>query len=400
MAKALTAKGVENLKPRATRYEQPDGRGLYLITQPSGTKSWGLRYRWLGKPVKLTLGTYPAVSLAQARRLAADALLDLAHGRNPAAAKGAAKAAAELAATNTLRAVGEMYLAREEARPQDKRLRTIGQRRSTLERLVYPKLGGRPISEIRRSEIVALLDDVETKRGGRMADEVLGTLRIVFTWFANRDDNFRSPLVRGMTRTKPKERARSRVLDDDELRRVWVAAEGMGTFGAFLRFTLLTATRRSEAAWLTHSELSNGDWIIPGSRYKNKRDHLIPLSAAARAVLAELPVIVNCDYVFTTDGRNAIGDLVRPKAKLDRLAGVHDWRLHDLRRVARSLLSRAGIAADIAEMCLGHTLTGVRGVYDRHSYRREKAQAFEALAAEVMRIVHPPEGQVLPMRRR
>src|SRR5205823_2553362 len=99
------------------RYEMPDGRGLYAITQPSGAKSWALRYRWLGQPKKLTLGSYPQVTLAQARRAAADALLDLADGRDPAAAKVAAKTAAELAEANTLRAIGEAHLAREESKP-------------------------------------------------------------------------------------------------------------------------------------------------------------------------------------------------------------------------------------------------------------------------------------------
>ena len=96
-----------------------------------------------------------------------------------------------------------------------------------------------------------------------MADGVLGTLRILFDWHARRDDDFRTPIVKGLQRTRPIERMRNRVLSDDELASVWIAADGMEVFGRYVQFMLLTATRRNEAARMTHSELSNGDWLIP-----------------------------------------------------------------------------------------------------------------------------------------
>jgi integrase len=265
--------------------------------------------------------------------------------------------------------------------------------------LIYPLLGGRPIGEIKRGEIVKLLDKVEIERGGRMADEVLSTLRIVFTWHAVRDESFRSPLVRGMTRTKPKERMRSRTLSDDELRRVWIACDGMGAFGAFVQFMVLTCTRRNEAARMTWDEITGGDWLIAEHRYKSKRPHLIPLSKAAQALLAQLPEIAGCPYVFTNDGRRAVNNFGLAKAKLDRESGVTGWRLHDLRRVCRSLLSRIGVPNDIAEMCLGHALPVLRKTYDMHDHYREKQHAFEALATQIAHVVNPPEGNVVTMRR-
>ena len=398
--KKLTPISVEAIKSGPQRREIPDGgcRGLYLVIQPSGRKSWAVRYRFQGTPRKLTLDG--ALTLAAARRGASDALHLLELGHDPAVAKQSARAGAELAAANTLRAVAESYLVSEERKPVDKRLRTIGQRRATLERLIFPRLGGRPVTDIRRGEIVKLLDQVEAERGGRMADEVLGVLRIVFDWHARRDDDFRSPVVKGMQRTRPIERMRNRVLSDDEVKRVWIAAEGLGVFGQYVQFMLLTATRRNEAARMTYGELSNGDWLIPAARYKNKHDHLIPLSAAAQALLATVPRIDGCEYVFPTNGKRPVTGFAYFKDHLDQASGVAGWRLHDLRRTARSLMSAAAVNPDHAERCLGHALPGLRKTYDRHEYRTEKLMAFEALAARIQQLVNPPdEGVVVPLRR-
>src|SRR5262249_5179064 len=152
-------------------------------------------------------------------------------------------------------------------------------------------------------------------------------------------------------------------------------------FGYLIKFILLTATRRSESAQMTRSEIDDGVWIIPAKRYKTAQEHVIPLSKAAQALLDEIPIIVRRGgYVFTTDGHRPISGFSKFKAAFDEQCGVSDWCLHDLRRTARSLMSRAGVDADIAERCLGHVIAGVRGVYDRHQYRVEMAHAFEALA--------------------
>jgi integrase len=157
-----------------------------------------------------------------------------------------------------------------------------------------------------------------------------------------------------------------------------------------VRFTLLTSTRRGEAAGLHRSELSDDGktWIIPAARYKSKRDTLIPLSEAAQQIIAGQPV--RGPYVFGVDGSRPLGGFNDRKKNLDARSGVSGYGLHDLRRSARTLLSRAGVAADIAEMCLGHAFVGVRGVYDRFQYIDEKREAFEALAQMVEHLVRPP----------
>jgi integrase len=387
-SKALTQRKLELIKIGDKRQEIPDGLvpGLYFICQPSGAKSWAVRYRIHGKtPVKETLGSWPTLSLTKAREAGRDKVLAAKAGRDPRAERKVARAKAEAGTANTLRNVAETYLARD-----GKKLRTVDQRRRLLERLVYPMLGGRQVDGITRGELIALLDRVEDENGVRMADMVLAVLRKIMNWHAIRDESFRTPIVRGMARGKPKEAARSRILSDDELRRVWTAAcEGEGPFPALVKFLLLTAARRNEAARMTWDELDGVCWILPASRNKVKVDLLRPLSKAAQAVLAGIPRFADCPFVFTGDGRRPLGGFSKAKRAFDKACGVTGWTLHDARRSARSLMSRAGVNADHAERCLGHAISGVRGVYDRHEFFDEKLHVYEVLAALIERIVTP-----------
>jgi integrase len=257
----------------------------------------------------------------------------------------------------------------------------------------------RQIDEIKRSDVVRLLDKIEDENGAAMAHCTLAFLRKLFNWQASRTDDFRSPIVRGMSRVKPSELARSRILTDDEIRKVWAAANEMpNAFGPLVKFLFLTGTRLHEAARMTWDELDGGTWIIPEARYKNGNPHCIPLSTTAKAILDATRIIDGSKWAFTNDGRRAVDGMSWYKKRIDEMSGVTGWRLHDLRRTARSLLSRAGVNADIAERCLGHVIGGVRGVYDRHAYVEEKRRAFEALAAIVKRIINPPESNGVELR--
>jgi integrase len=400
--KTLTDIAIRNIKPGPVRREIPDAgaRGLYVVVQPSGVKGFAVRYRFGGKPRKLTLQA--GVSLAAARKAAADALFEVAQGRDPSATRRHARHAQRLAAQDTFRAIAEEYQKREGGR-----LRSAHWCRGVLERLVYPTLGDRPIAEIRRSEIIRLLDKIESgeltrngapiKGGPVMADRTLALIRRIMSWHATRSDDFRSPIVRGMARAD--DGARTRTLTDDELRRVWQAAEaGEGPFERLLQFLLLTAARRTEAAAMTWQEIDGTDWTLPAARNKTKIDLVRPLSVTAQAVLARVPRLV-CPFVFSTDGRRALNGYHHFKTRFDAQCGVIGWRLHDLRRTARSLMSRAGVNSDHAERCLGHVIGGVRGVYDRHEFHTEKRRAFEALAAQIDRIINPHDNvTALPVR--
>ena len=386
----LTPSFVEKAKaqPGAERtvYWDEGLEGFGLMVTPAGHKSFVCQYRVGHQSRRYTIKG--VLNLGAARKEAKGVLGAAAKGRDPLAERR--KAAGE--ATNTLKAIGDDYLERE-----GKRLRSIDQRRDVLERLVYPKFGTRQIDTIRRSEIVSLLDKIEDNNGPVMADHTLATLRRLFNWHAARSDDFLTPIRRGMARTKPQDRKRQRTLTDDELRAVWnTAAAGTGPFDYMLRFILLTATRRNEAAQMRRAELDGSNWLIPAARSKSKADFLLPLSTDAAKVLAEVPALGKV-FTFTTDGKRALGGYSKFKRDFDKRCGVTGWTIHDLRRTARSLMSRAGVSPDVAERCLGHVIGGVRGVYDVHSYLDEKRAAFEALAAQIGRILNPPADNVVQL---
>jgi integrase len=219
---------------------------------------------------------------------------------------------------------------------------------------------------------------------------------------ARRSDDFNSVVVRGMRRTSTKERARRRILGDDELRRVWAASSEGGIFGAFVRFLLLTSCRRNEAAKMVWGELGNGNgvlWTLPAARNKSKVELVRPLSQAAAAVLSSLPRGGNDQLVFQADGRKVIANVSSMKRAFDKVCGVQDWHLHDLRRTSRSLMSRAGVPDNHSEQCLGHVIPGVRGTYDRHRYIDEMRTAYERLSALIENIVNPKATNVIPLAR-
>jgi integrase len=412
MAKPLTAVTIANLRPKPKdspkRYEVSDGgcQGLRVVVFPTGRRSFIVRFRYRGLQRKLTLGsvllthngegepdTTPQIdtplSLSAARELATRALRQAKAGEDPAAAKQKKREEQRAAESDTLKAIADEYLRR-----RGPELRTLSQRKADLDLICSTVLRRQPVDQIKRGQFTRELDRIADARGPVRADRVLSALKTLLSWHAERSD-YVSVLGRGGRRTSTSERARSRVLSDDELRRVWTAAEqDKGPFGSFVRFVLLTATRRNEAGGLRRSELSDGGktWIIPGARYKNGRDILIPLSAAAQQIIAAQPVLG--DFVFGATGTRALGGFDERKAGLDKICGVSGYTIHDLRRTSRTLLSRAGVSADIAERCLGHALTGVRGTYDRHAYESEKRHAFEALAAQIEKIVHGPEPKV------
>jgi integrase len=360
--------------------------GFGLVVHAAGNRSYVVQYRANRISRRITIsGVLP---LDQARREARIILGAVAKGHDPLNERRAKQAAA----ANTLQAVADEYFQREGGR-----IRTTARRRSLLQRLVFPTLGTRQIGSIKRSEIVRLLDRIEDNAGPVQADMVLAFLRRVMNWHASRSDDFNSPIVRGMARNAA--RARDRILSDDELQAVWRAAEGMpDPWGRFTRFLLLTATRRNEPARMQWSEVKDAIWTIPHHRYKmaNTRssDMVFPLSSAAQRILDELPRVKGCPFVFTTDGKHPIAGFSKFKAKLDALSGISDWTLHDLRRTARSLMSRAGVDPDHAERCLGHVIRGQRGTYDRHTYQAEMLRAFEMLSAQLDRILNPQPNVV------
>jgi integrase len=401
--KRLTAKAIENMRPAASRLEIPAGGGLFLLVQPSGRKTFAVRSRCNGKPVKITLKA-SASELAKARVEAANLLAEIGRGVDPREARRTEEQKAAVAKANTVAAIAALYL--EEA---GHKLRTRRARESILRRALSaplckdgPTLGSMPIDSVRRSHVTRLLDVLEKTnghRGGpRSADVALAALSRLFRWFALRSDTFTSPVAPGMARSKPAvERARSRTLLDDEIRRVWAACGDAGVFGAGVRLLLLTTARRDEIFHMRRGEVEGNDWELPASRNKAKVPLLRPLPPMAMDILKPL-LAAESEYPFVGPYGGPFNDYNRAKKALDKASGVSGWVIHDLRRTGRSLLSRAGINPDTAERCLGHKISGVRGVYDRHAFYNEKKQALEALAGLIERIVNPRDN-VTALRR-
>jgi integrase len=367
----------------------PPGFGVRVTA--GGARSFVLTYRTRAHVERrMTVGAWPTWSVLAAVKEARELRRRVDRGEDPLAERRKQEASTK----ETFRAICEEYLAREGGK-----LRRRAERERALQRHVYPVLGDKDIAAIKRSDIVRLLDKIEDGSGATMATRTLAYIGRVFNWHAARSDDFRSPIVRGMGRVNAKERARQRVLNDDEIRAVWKAAETFTPpFGALARFILLTGCRPGEAAGLTSDELQSQGWVLPARRNKVKLDLLRPLSKAALGVLP----VGNGKFVFATRaGTSPRGSLSRAIIGLHKASGTSGWTWHDLRRTTRTLLPRTKVVSvDIAERCLGHVVGGVRGVYDHYEYKDEKAAAYDALAALIARIVDPPGAEnVTPLRR-
>lgn len=217
--KAAAAEGAAR-----TIYWDTGLEGFGLMVTATGHKSWVVQYRAKGASRRYTIPG--KLTLAKARKKARAVQGAVAEGRDPVTEERRKKAEP----ANTLKAIAEEYLRREEKKGE---LRSLGERRRIFERYLYPKLGSRQIGDIKRSDITRLLDKIENDNGPVMADHVLAMLRKLMNWHASRDDDFRPPIVRGMARTRPSERARERTLEDHELRAVWTAAEAFSSpYGA------------------------------------------------------------------------------------------------------------------------------------------------------------------------
>ena len=372
-------------------------RGIVVRRLRTGSISYGLRYSSGGRQKWLSLGLHGRLTPSQARDLAQQRAGEVAAGRDPLAEDQAERAAD----AHTVNAVLDAFVERHVR----KNLRAGAEVERVFNTCVRPAIGSKPICELRRRDVVELLDVIEDRGSPVMADRTLAHLRKALRWWATRDDAFVPPIVPGMARTKPAERARRRTLTDEEICDVWHAldiADVPACYPNYVRALLLTAQRRDEVARMSWGEIQDDTWIIPAERYKTAVENIVPLTVTVQQLLGKPQ---KRGFVFsTTYGDLPFSGFSKAKAALDKaVAELHKrekrkpiphWTLHDLRRTARSLISRAGVPADIAERVLGHKIPGVRGVYDRHEYVTEKRDALQKLAVLVERILNPADNVV------
>jgi integrase len=390
----LTDKEVRELVPPASgnriSYDS-EIKGFGARITCKGARSFILNYYAAGVERRLTIGSYPAWTIAAARSRAKELRREVDNGKDPLAAR------TPIEPTKTVADVLDLFMKR--YAPEN--IRRPDHYTDAFERLIKPAIGKIGITDLKRRRIAEMLDEIEDNNGPVMATRALSYLRSALNWYATRDDEFTVPIVRGMARSSSSERARDRTLDDDELRVLWPVFGQTGNFGLACRIMLLTATRRSEATGMMWAEISQDGsaWTIPAARYKTGKDLVVPLPKMARGIINAQPKLNSSQLVFPGRQGASLSRGGNHKAVIDKAApGLAPWTVHDLRRTARSLMSRAEIRPDIAERVLGHAIQGVGRVYDRHEYLNEKRDALGQLAALIDAIVNPPTANVVPLR--
>ncbi|GAO01833.1 site-specific integrase [Anaeromyxobacter sp. PSR-1] len=383
----LTAVAVEKLATPATgRLEVYDAEvpGLVLRVSASGVKSWSFTYRVKGDPRRLTLGAFPGVTLKLARERARDARAAVQRGEDPVSDR---KEAEREQALNGFTACKKDFIEKY-AKPKNK---TWKETERVLDRLAVPVWGDRPVKEIRRRDVVELIEDVASDTPFQ-ANQLRLHLSKMFSWLLVREVVDANP-VTGIP--PPVDlHPRERILSDAELVALWKATLRLGfPFGPATRFLLLTGVRRNEAGFLRWDEL-DGNWAaMPGSRMKNGRDFRAPLSAAAKAIVDSMPKLGV--YVFTTNGKTPISGWGKAKERLDKLMSeelrerVAEWRFHDLRRTMATGVAMLGYRREVIDRILAHVPQKsdvTSSVYNRFMYDAEAMEAVQKWAAHVARL--------------
>ena len=402
MAKALTARSVEQATPGPRVREIPDNAlpGLYLVVQPSGTRSFALRYRHVGRTRNMTLGRWPAFSLAEAREAARIAIRAIAEGRDPAGERRHAKSDA----SSLFGQVARLFIERDQ-RPNNRTwketarllgLRVEEDHLTVLKGGIVDQWSGRRLEDIRRRDVIAALDALSDRPATKQ--NTYAALRRLFNWALARDLIATSPCTG--VEAPALSPARDRVLTDDELRWFWQACDALGPpFAPLFRVLCLSGQRREEVGAMRWSELDGALWTIPAERVKNGREHSLVLPSPALALINSMPRVEGCPFVFSTTGETPVSGYSEAKRRLDEAmlklargeAGRDDvqippWRLHDLRRTTASGMARLGINLPTIEKVLNHvsgSFGGIVGVYQRHEFKAEKAAALERWSEHV-----------------
>ncbi|MEO8480635.1 MAG: tyrosine-type recombinase/integrase [Acidobacteriota bacterium] len=382
----LTARFVQSVKPTATRteYFDEDVTGLALRVTPTGAKSWSVLYRHRGRLRRMTLGSERVITLASARERARDLLHDASKGSDPAAEKQAGRRA------ETIEDLATLYLEKW-AKPRKRSWKADD---NLLRRKILPRWRRRAIIDITRQDVRQLVEAVAEAGAPIVANRVAALLSKLFSFALDRDLVQFSPAVR--IARPGVEKARDRVLTEEEIRAVWVTFEAMpAAMAAFYKLRLLTAQRGGEVASMCWRDvdLVHGWWTIPSSGTKNKLAHRVPLSGPAVSLLAAMLAEADAAETFVLAGARG----KRQQAEACALFKVDDFRGHDLRRTAASYMASGGIPRLTIAKILNHVERSVTAVYDRHSYDPEKRSALEWWSVRLLATLSDDErGKVLP----
>jgi integrase len=400
----LTALSVANAKPPARgRVEYFDAAlpGFALRLTHTGSKSWTLLYRPAGqhKLRRLTLGTYPALSLADGRELARKAMHDVDKGADPVEVRAAEQ---RQNVAGLFENVAVEFVERH-CKPRNRGWR---RQERDLQREFLPAWRGRQIANITRLDIIKELDRIADRASPRRANRYLALIKKLFGWAAERGFVDASPAA--VVKPPGREVSRDRVLTDGELAAIWRCCEQVGwPFGDLFRLLIVTGQRLGEVAAMRWESVNLGGqiWTVPAEVSKNGIANEVPLSELAIETLEGLaPLDGHSGYIFPAQNGsgNPVSGFSRAKRNLDKaLAADGDfapWRLHDLRRTAASGMAQLSVAPHVIERVLNHVQPGVAGVYNRFAYLPEKREALDMWAGHIRQIVDPTAHNVIKLR--
>jgi integrase len=380
MLGTISIRTVEALAPGSTLWDT--GVRGFGVRRQQDSASYIIKYRAGGRQRFLTIGQHGRLTPDQARREARRLLGLVAGGNDPADAK--AQAASR--AADTLRKIIDQYL---KYAHTNQRPRTFTETSRYL-LTSFKRLHSLSVFEIRRRHIASALSEIATKQGPVAAIRARAALSAMFNWAIREGLELASNPVIGTNRpTEP--RSRDRVLTDSELRAIWLAC-GDDDIGRIVRLLMLTGQRRDEVGGMQWSEVNTvtGLWTLPGNRTKNHREHVLPLSPAALALISDLRRRNDRDFLFGT-GKRGYSGWSKSKSALDRRIGIASWTYHDLRRTAATVMAdRLGVLPHIIEAILNHAgghRAGPAGVYNRAKYVEEMRTALSRWSDHVARIV-------------
>jgi integrase len=376
--------------------------GFGVRMREGGSRKFVLHYRIGGKQRRYTIGTpSTALTLQVARQRANKALLDVADGKDPAAQKATAKVEAE----NSFKSVADDYiefLKRRMAAGDLKPRSYVEIERHLLKH--FKPLHPLVIGSITRATVAARLREIAKGNGTGAADRTRSNVSTFFGWAIGEGICESNPVDGTNRHSEYVERERSLILDGekpnyDELIAVWKGAPD-SEYGKIVRLLILTLCRRDEIGSLERAEIDKEGRLIrlPGPRTKNGREHVVPLSDAAMAVLDTIDVREGRDLVFGS-GKGGYAGWSKSKKEMDEAVKIKKpWTLHDLRRTGRTGLGILGVAPHVAEAVLNHLPPKLVRTYDRNAYEREKRQALDLWAEHLMRLVNGEKSNVVPLR--
>jgi integrase len=336
-------------------------------------KVFTFHYRQGGKLKRQKLGRYPEMTLAEAREAWRLHRKALAEGKVLVAVDAPTQVAVRIVS-----AVAAQYL---EQWRRDKRDNSITAVERHFRAEIVPAWGERDIRTIVKDDILNLLDSI-TRRGAVVqARRVFATLQTFFRWCRKRDVILINPMEGLARKDLGKENSRDRVLSDSELAKLLGYVRGVNEYDPHLVAThvmILTGNRVEEISALRWDEITDDVIEFPAERMKNKLPFDLPLSSQVKAVLATVPRINGCPYVFTTNGKTPLKSWDKAKKRIDAATGLRNWQHRDLRRTMQTGLQKLRYPEDVIDACIAHVKTGVKKVYMRHKYAAEKREALQA----------------------